>query len=466
MFRMVLILVLFPSVLVLASSAFGSSEPQASSDQANSSPDSQQKRIPAKKSTQPSEDVDEAMKTAADIQKEAASAIGRNTRTKNATNVAGKLDDLKDLKTAQKHGNDDLAVAFVQKVVDKAVEKGVAVAGTAMGLPKPVADKVAAASTAVGRDIRDNSGIGRAIQNGEYEAFDASAKASVKLGNAMAKKLEGSEFDLSKKAASPKLDASLGSALVAGGVPAVPVRFDKGTKITAKDLEVIGLGNLDQRLPSRSGVSDFNTAMKQDAENLAAAKRASEQAREAYRRSLPTREEVMAELQADKEAERQARIDEREERASKRREREERDERHAAIRERQERDAASSQAVRRKALGIPDPEPALAASPSPSAGSVSSGGHVHSSGGCPPTDSNYGCSTYGQQSNTTKSSDGTERLLNALHPDHSASASGVNSTATGAVQIHDYSRDTNPYLKSAPSSTSSTPASSSSATSK
>jgi len=101
-------------------------------------------------------------------------------------------------------GNSDAALAAAQKVADKLAEKGVAAVGTAMGLPKDVAETVASGSTAVGRYIRDNTAVGMAVQDAEYNAGVAIDHGMTTAGQRGAKALSGSAFDLSKPLSVPR----------------------------------------------------------------------------------------------------------------------------------------------------------------------------------------------------------------------------------------------------------------------
>jgi hypothetical protein len=205
-----------------------------------------------------------------------------------AASISGYINDAEEIhKVAKEHGVGDAGVAALQKGVDKGVEKGVTAVGTALGLPEKAAEAIAACSTAVGRYIRDNTCLGRAIQDAEFEAAVKGGKAienaSDKAGAAFSK----SSFDLSKK-----VNLDPGKALEAGGV-SIRAAGNKQLNVNPK-AEDLGLGDSVVRTGAK-GTDNLGASLQGMVDEV---KRAAE-AREAARKAEAARQAAEAAKQAE-----------------------------------------------------------------------------------------------------------------------------------------------------------------------
>jgi hypothetical protein len=199
--------------------------------------------------------------------------------------------------TGLNHGASDAAVATLQKGVDAAVEKGVAITGEALGLPAPVADREAKVVTSAGRYIRDNTKLGRIVQDTEYDAAVATGKAVIKASDAAGKAFSGSEFDLT------------GS---------VNPSFDKEASHALGTVE----------MPQNGSVANLSGALKADADQQAAIARAQQEA---------DRQTRLAQLAEEKQEE-QDRIAQAKEEREEDEEQEQEDEQEQADREQRDED--------------------------------------------------------------------------------------------------------------------------------
>lgn len=212
--------------------------------------------------------------------------------------------DAKDvLTTGIKHGASDAAVAALQKGVDAGVEKGVAITGEALGLPPVVADREAKVVTAAGRYIRDNTKLGRIVQDAEYDGAIATGKGVIKASDAAGKAFAGSEFDLTQQ--------------VSAGLD----------KEAAHALDTV-------EMPQTGSVTNLSAALKADADQQAAIMRAQQEAaREAQLAQIAEEREEEQERVAEAAEERQEEVEQAQEEEQEEADRQQREEDRGARRE-------------------------------------------------------------------------------------------------------------------------------------